>query len=94
MKRSLVAILLLVAGCGGNDATTTTMDRATAVAHYCAALDGATTRGSEETMRMLDEHALPEIADRLDRMLRGESSGDDPLELAAFNETTCGVRFP
>ena len=94
MKRSLVALLLLVAGCGGDDATATTMDRATAVEQYCAVLDGATTRGSEETMRMLDEHALPEIADRLDRMLRGESSGDDPLELGDFNETTCGVRFP
>jgi hypothetical protein len=91
----LLLVLLVAAACGDDDAaTTTTTDREAAVAQYCAVLEGATTRGSAETMRMLDAVALPEVADLIDRMRRFESSGQDPLDLAAFNDATCGVRFP
>jgi hypothetical protein len=89
-----VALAVLVAACGGDDAGTTTIDPAAAAEAYCSVLEGATTRGSEETMGMLEAAALPEIADLLDRMLRGESSGQDPLDLGAFNEATCGIRWP
>ena len=94
LGRIAVALVVLVAACGGDDAGTTTIDPATALAGYCSVLEGATTRASEETMQMLDAAALPEIADLLDRMLRGESSGQDPLDLGAFNEATCGIRWP
>jgi len=87
-------MLLLVAGCGDDAATPTTLERAAAVERYCAVLDGATTRGSGETMQLLGAVALPEIADLIERMLRFESSGQDPLDLAAFNDATCGVAFP
>ncbi len=91
---AVIMISVVASGCADDDGVTTTLDNATALERYCAVLDGATTRGSEETMAMLNEVALPEIASLLERMERGESSGDDPLELGTFNEATCGVRFP
>ncbi len=94
---SVLAMVALLAGCGDDGdvaTTTTTFDSATAIERYCAPLDGATTRGSEETMVMLRDVALPEVADLLDRLSRLESSAEDYEELGLFNEATCGVRFP
>lgn len=95
IKVALLCIAVL-GGCGDDAAPPGTTAAASAddIASYCAVLEGAPERSSEETMAMLGEVALPDIADVIDRMLRYAGSGDDVTALADFNETTCGVRFP
>jgi hypothetical protein len=45
-------------------------------------------------MTMLRAAALPEISDLIERLMRDESSGQDFADLGAFNEATCGIRWP
>ena len=92
---AFMVIAAVVTGCG-HDATGSSSSVAgePSVDAYCAILDGATERASEETMAMLHDAALPEVADLLDRLARYESSAEDIAELGTFNEATCGVRWP
>lgn len=93
-RKSLVlALTLLVAGCGGGGESTTTAAAAT-VEQYCAILAGAHERGSEETMEMLLDLDYPGAADLLGPLERREVDAEDFQAFAEFNEATCGVLWP
>ena len=96
MKRLLAAALAAAAvfACGGDGSQAGSTTTPPTVEEYCAILTGAQERASEETMEMLFDRPLPEIADLLERLERREVSAEDFQALADFNLTTCGVEFP
>lgn len=94
-SRVTVAVLLAVLsqGCGDDDTGGTTEPPAT-VEEYCAILDGAHERASEETIDMLLDLDFPGARDVLEPIERREVSAEDFQNLADYNLATCGVEFP
>ena len=93
-KTTVVVLLaLLFPGCGDDDAGGTTEPPAT-VEEYCAILDGAHQRASEETIDMLLDLDFPGARNVLEPIERREVSAEDFQTLADYNLATCGVEFP
>ena len=90
-----VALLFAVicSACGDDDAGGTTTAPAT-VEQYCAILDGAHERASEETIEMLLDLDFPGATEVLEPIERREVSAEDFQALADYNLATCGVEFP
>lgn len=89
----MVAATITACADDGTASSTTAVEESP-VDRYCAVVADATERGSEETMALLHDAALPEVADLLDRLARYESSTDDFVALGTFNEAMCGVHWP